>query len=45
LVPTKTAQEKDSIRTEDIIFSTSASFNIGALLVIAIVAVLYTVFW
>ncbi len=45
LMPMKTAQEKDSIHTDDINFSTSASFNVGALLVIAIVAVLYIVFW
>jgi SSS family solute:Na+ symporter len=44
-MPTQTAQEKDLIRTDDVNYTTSASFNIGALVVIAIVAALYTIFW
>ena len=33
------------IRTDDVNFRTSAGFNLGALVVIAIIVVLYTVFW
>ncbi|MNO07764.1 hypothetical protein D3C81_2300930 [compost metagenome] len=36
---------RDLIRTDDVRFGTPASFNIGAVIVIAILVVLYGVFW
>ena len=36
---------KNRIRTDDVSFHTSAGFNLGALGVVAILVVLYTVFW
>ncbi len=36
---------RDLIRTDDVRFATPASFNIGAVIVIAILVVLYGVFW
>ena len=41
----KTRSGSDLIRTDDVSYSTPASFNIGAIVVIAAVAVLYAVFW
>ncbi len=42
---TKRADGKDFIRTDDVDYSTSAAFNIGAVAVLAILAALYTLFW
>lgn len=36
---------KDTIRTDDISFRTSTTFNIGAAIVVLILIVLYSVFW
>lgn len=41
----KTRTGSDLIRTDDVSYRTPASFNIGALIVVVIVAVLYAVFW
>ncbi|MDH5834416.1 sodium:solute symporter family transporter [Luteimonas kalidii] len=39
------APEKDIIRTDDVDYRTGASFNAGAVAVLAILAALYAVFW
>jgi solute:Na+ symporter, SSS family len=39
------APASNRIRTDDVSFRTSSGFNIGAVIVIAILVVLYTVFW
>jgi len=36
---------KNRIRTDDVSFRTSDGFNLGAVAVVAILIVLYTVFW
>jgi len=41
----KTAKGSDLIRTDDVSYRTSASFNIGALVITCVVAALYYVFW
>lgn len=41
----KTRTGSDLIRTDDVSYRTPASFNIGATIVVAVVAVLYYVFW
>ncbi|ALN86115.1 sodium/glucose cotransporter [Lysobacter capsici] len=41
----KTRTGSDLIRTDDVSYRTPASFNLGALIVVVIVAVLYAVFW
>lgn len=42
---TAASAAKDTIRTDDVSFRTSATFNLGAAVVVLIVAVLYAVFW
>jgi SSS family solute:Na+ symporter len=42
---TRPAPEKDIIRTDDVDYATSSTFNIGALGVLGILIALYAVFW
>ncbi len=42
---TAAAAGKNRIRTDDVSFRTSTGFNLGAVAVVAILVVLYTVFW
>ena len=42
---TRHAPEKDIIQTGDVDYRTGATFNVGALAVIAILVALYTLFW
>ncbi len=42
---TSHAHEKDFIRTDDVGFRTSASFNVGAFGVVAVLVALYAAFW
>ncbi|HRF54694.1 MAG TPA: sodium/sugar symporter [Aquimonas sp.] len=42
---TRHAPEKDIIRTDDVDYATSSTFNIGALGVLGILIALYAVFW
>ena len=41
----KTAKGSDLIRTDDVSYRTSASFNVGALVITCVVAALYYAFW
>ena len=42
---TARGQDKDFIRTDDVDYRTDATFNVGAVAVVAILAALYAVFW
>ena len=45
LATARAAEGKDLIRTDDISYSTSSVFNVGALGVVAILVALYAIFW
>ncbi|MET0129918.1 MAG: sodium/sugar symporter [Stenotrophomonas chelatiphaga] len=42
---TPAAPAKDVVRTDDVVYATRPSFNVGAIAVVAILIALYTLFW
>ncbi|WP_349984592.1 sodium/sugar symporter [Stenotrophomonas sp. WHRI 8082] len=42
---TPAAPAKDVVRTDDVVYATSSSFNVGAIAVVAILVALYALFW
>ncbi len=42
---TPAASAKDVVRTDDVVYATSSSFNVGAIAVVAILVALYALFW
>ncbi|MBD7954848.1 sodium/sugar symporter [Stenotrophomonas sp. Sa5BUN4] len=42
---TPAAPAKDVVRTDDVLYATRTSFNVGAMAVVAILVALYTLFW
>lgn len=42
---TPAAPAKDVVRTDDVVYATRTSFNVGAMAVVAILVALYTLFW
>ena len=36
---------RDVVRTDDVVYATRTSFNVGAMAVVAILVALYTLFW